>query len=104
MLAAGFSNSDICVFSLHPSKLRYLKPPNELELLDKECGKRVTIEQNFSKNGFVIITWITALSLMPCALETGAIEVNNENCLEYSIVYCLIDSPAGRQQQIKISD
>lgn len=37
MLASGFADSEIRVWSLTRNKLRSIKPPNELELIDKEC-------------------------------------------------------------------
>ena len=39
LLSAGFSDSTIRVFTLTPNKLRSMKSPEELELIDKDTGK-----------------------------------------------------------------
>lgn len=37
LLSAGFADSSIRVFTVSPNKLRGMKPPNELEIIDKEA-------------------------------------------------------------------
>ena len=38
LMAAGFADSSIRVWSLTPNKLRGMKPPDDLNLIDKEAG------------------------------------------------------------------
>lgn len=38
LLAAGFADSSIRVWSLTRNKLRAMKPPDDLNLIDKEAG------------------------------------------------------------------
>jgi WD40 repeat protein len=38
LLAAGFADSVIRVWSLTPGKLRSMKPPDDLNIIDKEAG------------------------------------------------------------------
>ena len=37
-MSLGFADSRIKVFSLTPEKLRAMKPPDDLNIIDKEAG------------------------------------------------------------------
>ncbi|KAF7488813.1 Transcription initiation factor TFIID subunit 5 [Sarcoptes scabiei] len=70
LLAAGFSDSQIRIWSLTPAKLRGLKPASELENLDKESDEIVLrIMQNLSTDTKILFGHsgpVYGLSFSPC--------------------------------------